>query len=278
MPDDSALSRIAEELRLSIVRPFAGGVWGATLVTDERGRELVLKTMQSDVWARVFARGASLANLLRANGYPAPEYVGTGAAHGATWSLQSVLPGEIPDTVSPGHMHQLLHLAQRHAGLAPRTDGAWLVHQAPYLKMSLETIIETPVTHDLALELNAVLERTRDAPLLQDGVVHNDFHHRNFLAVGDDVTGVFDWEFADEGDWRYDLVTLAWWTTVMSFPIAEIAVQRMREVCEPDVQALLTAIRTITQLDFDARNNPQFLPGLIERIQADVSPWWRTLA
>jgi aminoglycoside phosphotransferase (APT) family kinase protein len=114
-----------------------------------------------------------------------------------------------------------------------------------------------------------------DAPLLQDGVVHNDFHHRNFLAVGDDVTGVFDWEFADVGDWRYDLVTLAWWSTVMSFPVAAPAVQRMRAECEPDVLALFAAVRTISQLDFDARNNPQSLPGLIERVDAGVSSWWR---
>ena len=275
MPADSAVSKIAEELGLSIVRPFAGGVWGATLVIDERGRELVLKAMESEMWANVFARGASLASRLRSGGYPAPEYVGTGASHGATWSLQGVLPGEIPEAVSPAHMRQLIDLAHRHAGQAPGQRGAWLAHQTPYLRMSLKTITETAATHDLALELAAVLVRHRDAPLLQDGVVHNDFHHRNFLAVGDEVTGVFDWEFADVGDWRYDLVTLAWWSTVMSFPVADLAVQRMRDACEPDVLGLFAAIRTISQLDFDARNNPQFLPALIDRIQAGVSTWWR---
>jgi aminoglycoside phosphotransferase (APT) family kinase protein len=271
MPDDSAASHIAEGLGLSIVRPFAGGVWGAMLVTDAGGRdrELVLKTMQTEMWASAFARGASLANRLREVGYPAPEYLGTGAAHGATWSLQSVLPGEIPDAVSPAHMRQL------HAGVAQGERGAWLAHQAPYLRMSLKTITATPVTQELALELGDVLERAGDTPLLQDGVVHNDFHHRNFLAVGEDVTGVFDWEFADVGDWRYDLVTLAWWSTVTSFPVAALAVERMRDVCEPDALALFTAVRTISQLDFDARTNPQFLPGLIERIESDVSPWWR---
>jgi len=275
MPDESALWKIALDLGLTIVRPFAGGVWGATLVTDAGGRELVLKTMPTEMWPKVFARGASLANRLRDDGYPAPEYVGTGAAHGATWSLQRVLPGEIPDVVSESHMRQLLALAGRHANAVPGGQGARLAHQTLYLNMSLRTITQERTTRDLALELSAVLERTKDVPLLDDGVVHNDFHHRNFLAIGNDVTGVFDWEFADIGDWPYDLTTLAWWSTRMRFAVAKLAVDRMYEVCEPDVLALFAAVRTISQLDFDARNNPDFLPGLIESIEAHVAPWWR---
>jgi aminoglycoside phosphotransferase (APT) family kinase protein len=275
MPDQPPLTKIARDLGLTIVRPFAGGVWGATLVNDGTGRQLVLKTMPSEMWPRVFARGASLANRLRSSGYPAPEYVDTGAAHGATWSLQHVLPGAIPDVVSESHMRQLLALADFHAGAVPEGGGAWLAHQAPYLDMSLATITNTSATHALAIELSAVLDRTRSAPLLDNGVVHNDFHHRNFLAIGDDVTGVFDWEFADIGDWRYDLVTLAFWSTVVPSPHAKLAVDRMHDVCEPDVLALLTAVRTITQLDFDARNNPQSLAALVASIERDIAPWWR---
>jgi aminoglycoside phosphotransferase (APT) family kinase protein len=273
--DATALSNIAVDLNLTIVRPFSGGVWGATLVVDENGRELVLKTMPTEAWSNAFARGASLANRLHDSGYPAPSYVGTGAAHGATWSLQAVLPGAIPDVMSPSHMRQLIELSQRHAGSVPGGAGAWLAHQAPYLDMSLRTITEAAATRDLARDLGAVLERTRGARLLDDGVVHNDFHHRNFLAIGERVTGVFDWEFADIGDWRHDLITLAWWSTAMGFPVATLAVERMLEVCEPDVLGLLVAVRTISQLDFAARNNPEFLPGLIERVNACVSPWWR---
>lgn len=276
MPDESALAKIARDLGLTVVRRFAGGVWGATLVTDTSGSELVLKTMPAEMWSKVFARGASLANRLRDSGYPAPEYVGTGAAHGATWSLQLVLPGEIPDVVSTAHMQQLLALAERHAGVVPGGGGAWLAHQMPYLRMSLRTITQTPATRELALELSAVLERTKGAPLLDDGVVHNDFHHRNFLAIGDDVTAVFDWEFADMGDWRYDLATLAWWSQLMPSAVAKLAVDRVQEACEPDVLALFAAVRSISQLDFDARNHPDFLPGLIERIESHVAPWWRT--
>lgn len=282
MPEESALARIAADLSLTVVRQFAGGVYGAHLVTNAEGEELVLKTMPTEMWARAFAQGSSLANRLRATGYPAPEYLDTGATHGATWSLQRVLPGEIPEVMSESHMRELLALLDRHNGAVPEGGGKWLAHQMPYLQMSLSTILETPITRDLALELQAVLERTKDTPLLDDGVVHNDFHHRNFLAVGDDVTAVFDWEFADIGDWRYDLATLAFWSVLIPAQIppavAQLAADRLLEVTPPDVLALLTAVRTITQLDFDARNNPHFLPGLIASIWEKVACWWRPLS
>ena len=47
-------------------------------------------------------RGAELAERLRQQGYPAPVYVATGATSGATWSLQELLPGEIPPSLTVG--------------------------------------------------------------------------------------------------------------------------------------------------------------------------------
>jgi hypothetical protein len=279
MSDDSPLSRIAADLRLTIIRPLVGGVWGATLVSDANGQELVLKTMPTEMWPKVFERGASLANRLRSQGYPAPEYIGTGAAHGATWSLQHLLPGAIPDRMNEPQMRQLLALAERQSGAVPEGGSAWLRHQMPYAELALQTITDLASTRELALELRAVIARTKDVVLLEDGVVHNDFHHRNFLAQGDDVTGVFDWEFADVGDWRYDLVTLAWWCVRMRFTmpaaVVEMAVERMRSACPPDVMALFAAVRTVSQLDFDARTNPEFVPGLIADIESHLGAWWR---
>ncbi len=281
MPEDSPLTKIAAELNLTVVRQLDGGVWGAHLVTGADGTELVLKTMPTEMWPNVFALGASLANRLRVTGYPAPEYVDTGAGYGATWSLQRVLPGEIPDVMSESHMRQLLALLDRHNGAVPEGGGAWLAHQMPYLQMSLKTILTTEITRDIATELAEVLERADDVALLDNGVVHNDFHHRNFLAIGDDVSAVFDWEFANIGDWRYDLATLAFWSVLqpdgIPAPVAKLAVDRMHEVSPSDVLALLSAVRTITQLDFDARNNPQFLPRLMLGIESNVAPWWRRL-
>ena len=59
--------------------------------------------------------------------------------------------------------------------------------------------------------------------------MHGDFHHRNFLAVDDLVTGVFDWDIACPGDWRFDLVCLAF------------ACQMYPKTCEPDALAAVVA-------------------------------------
>ena len=99
MRADDLFPAIAAQAGVEIVGPLAGGVFGATLVRDAEGRELVLKAMASERWERIWARGASMANHLRASGYPAPEYVATGVAEGATWSLQERLRGDVPDVI-----------------------------------------------------------------------------------------------------------------------------------------------------------------------------------
>lgn len=275
---DSLLHSLARHLELEVVGPLAGGEFGAIQVADRDGRSLVLKALQSERWADIFARGASIANWLRAQGYPAPEYVGTGAALGATWSLQAWCEGEVPERVGPAHMRQLVELAGRHAGAGRKTT-PWFERQLPWLQESLETILANPLTRPLALELRDVLAEGHRVMLLEDGVVHGDFHHRNFLAIGDDVATVFDWEFASSGDWRYDVVTLAFWSLLapqhVAPDVAALVVERMFAVCPADVLALLAAVRAVTQLDFDARAHPEFLPGMTAGIEARIAPWWR---
>ena len=39
--------------------------------------------------------------------------------------------------------------------------------------------------------------------------MHGDFHHRDFSLDEGRVTGVFDWDIAGPGEWRFDLVNLA---------------------------------------------------------------------
>ena len=203
-------------------------------------------------------------------------------AANATWSLQERLPGAVPDVVTVGHMGQLLALAERHAGAAPepRKD-AWLAGQLPYLEHSLSRIVGDGRTRPLALELSAVLADHDAVALLNNGIVHSDFHHRNFLALDDEVTAVFDWEFASVGDWRYDLVTLAFWSVLIPWQIppdvADIAVARMRDRSPADLRALLTAVRAINQLDYDLRTKPDSLDSFVERVEREVAPWWRAV-
>ena len=81
------------------------------------------------------------------------------------------------------------------------------------------------------------------------------------------------------GDWRYDLVTLAFWSAIVPEQIApevaQIVVDRMRDRCPPDVLAFFAALRTLLQLDFDTRVHPDHLGLIIPRIEHGIAPWWR---
>ena len=83
----------------------------------------------------------------------------------------------------------------------------------------------------LRVVLGGTLTETRDPSLAQTTIVHCDFHHRNFLVEDGRVTGVFDWDIATPGDWRFDLVCLAF------------VCQMYPKTCEPD--ALATVITAV---------------------------------
>lgn len=278
MRDNSLPSRVADHLGLTIVRPLAGGEFGATLVADADGREVVLKALPSEDLAVLYERGASIANHMRLRGYPAPEYTGTGTALGAAWSLQEHLPGEVPDVMTEAHMRRLLQLCETHA-TAAAAIGRWRQERFTKIEDRINTLLGNGDARRLGEELAAVIERSADVQTLEDGVVHGDFHHRNFLAIGDEITGVFDWDFASPGDWRYDLVTLAFWSALIPSQIppdvASLAVERMNTHCPPDLRALLVALRAITQLDFDIRVHPNRLPEIIGGLESTIAPWWR---
>jgi aminoglycoside phosphotransferase (APT) family kinase protein len=274
------MPRIAEHLGLVIVRSLAGGEFGATLVTDANGRELVLKALPSEAWGPTFSRGAAIAEHMRARGYPAPAYVSTGTGLGVTWSLQQRLPGETPDVLRGTHMRQLLQLADTHAGAA-RSQGPGAAEELLGIRRWLDTTLALEATRPLAQELAAVIGRSSGLTLLRDGIVHGDYHHRNFLAIDDEITGVFDWEFASAGDWRLDVVILAYSSALVpeQVPpdIGRMAIDHARQACPQDVFAFFSAYRALCQLDFQARVRPDRLRQTVETMETVIGPWWRAV-
>jgi aminoglycoside phosphotransferase (APT) family kinase protein len=278
---DALLDRIADHLSVEVVSRLAGGEFGALLVRDRDGGELVLKALPSEEFADRFARGASLAMRLRSRGYPAPEYVGTGVALGATWSLQERMRGDIPEPPSTKHIRRLVELAEMHADAAG-DRGDPCAAGLENLERLWPNIASHEKTHELADEIRNAVRACDGVELRQSDVTHGDFHHRNFLALGDDVTCVFDWEFAAPGDWRADLVTLAFWCAVLRDYLipgdaGRIAIERAEELCPSPVLAFLAATMAARQLDFDVREHPERLEMITSSIERHVAPWWRAV-
>jgi len=273
---DGRLGEVAGELGLELVEVFGGGELGAALVRDRSdGRELVLKVLPGEVWARRFARGAALSARVRSSAYPVPRYVGTGVSSGVSWSLQERLAGEVPEVMSAAHARQLLALVRRHADAADR-EADVLARFDRELGDALARVGDVPDAAPLARELADALA-LRPTSLRTHDVVHGDFHHRNYLAIGDQVTGVFDWDLAWVGDWRIDLVNLACWSSWVPSQIppavARLVVEAVMAECEADLLALLTAFHTLTVLDFNVREHPDRVPWQLGAIDGTTRRW-----
>ena len=271
---------IDRALNLRVVRKFEGGEFGATLVADARGVQMVLKAIRSrDFLVRV-ETGARMAGQMRARGYPAPEYLGTGVELGMTWSLQTVLPGEIPDVLERGFAEQLLALAERHKDAAGE-DGDWLAGALKNARRAARSIQQHPDAPALAAEASVAVQRCAKVELGHGDVVHGDFHHRNFLAVGDTISGVFDWELSTPGDWRVDVATLAFWSKIVPSQIrptvAAIVEERLHGIAEPEIVALFGACLALNIIEFDQRVHPERLADLLRLLEEHIAPWWRAV-
>jgi aminoglycoside phosphotransferase (APT) family kinase protein len=275
---DDFLPSIAEELRLQLVAPLRHGEFGASLVRDANGQDLVLKAVPGTEWASRFAASGELVERLRARGYPAPAQLAAGVCGGASWSLQERLPGDPPDVISEAHVRTLVELAHLHRDAAGRRRD-WLPDSLPTMLRWIAECQQREETRALARFLMGALSSIGSVDLRCGDVIHNDFSHRNYLAVGVAVTGVVDWEQADAGDWRIDLVSLEYGITVepgsATPEAARVVSDAVRSDCPGNVRALFSAYQALRHLDYVARLHPARLPEIAQIIEARVAPSWR---
>lgn len=269
------LEDVAVELGLVLVRHFDDGVFGAALVHDAEGQDLVLKAQPQPDLEPLWATGAAMAAQLRAGGYPSPRYTGVGRTEQAVWSLQEHLPGTVVDRLTEPIATQLVGLARRHAvdcgRRRPWRDDAlaaargWLAELGPSLAPS-----------DAAV-LAGALERGTEAELFETTIVHGDFHHRNALVDGGRVVGVFDWDLAGPGDWRFDLVMLAFGgrlqPTACDPGALEVVSEAVSAECPDDVIALMTACQVLRLASMTATRAPARAPVLVAKMTKALANW-----
>ena len=250
-------------------------MFGAAFVEGRDGRVLVLKASTDLQLAPEWAMGAAASARLRELGYPASHYLETGTADTVIWSLQEVLPGSVPLIFTVGHAAQLLALVHRHD-----TDSGmrrpWDALARDISRRALADLGPLPDRFDETLR--SVLDRTEDVVLAQTTIVHGDFHHRNILVDDDRVVGVFDWDIVGPGDWRFDLVTLAFACqmypkTCETNAVAAI-VAAVREYCDAPTVAFLMACQTLRALSMLRSHRPDRLGQGSTRMQATLADWW----
>ena len=275
-PTASLVGRVADSLGLRVVGPLAGGLFGAVLVTGSKLERLVLKVLPQVELASVWATGAAMATRLREAGYPAPRYVGTGTMGDTVWSLQECLAGEVPRRLGSDHARQLVGLARRHdADSGLRRD--WRADAKAAARGWLATLPPS-VPRALEQRLRHVLDRAGYLEMIETSIVHGDFHQRNCLVDGDAVCGVFDWEIAGPGDWRFDLVNLTFWCLVSPSSCEHDAAQIVIEATKADtprpVATFMMACQVLRALSIAAAYRPSRLAATCQRIQANLAEWF----
>ncbi len=223
-------------------------------------------------------RSVSLAERLRARGYPIPPIVLAARRAGALVAVQGWMPGATEETVDDLLVTDVLRLNRLQRGLAEPDDG-----EEPWGDFVLRAL-RHGLSRDEGLCLHAPLQNRdgRTAALLRriqrcaddaasssleaGDIAHCDFHHRNVLRDRGRVSAVVDWDSARAGDAAYDLVTLAFCSAVAQ-KVDDGAVERLwrralEDRCRP-VIAAYAALLALRQVDWSIRH----------RSEADVTTW-----
>jgi aminoglycoside phosphotransferase (APT) family kinase protein len=248
--------------------PCRGGQVGAAYVTWPDGHRGVLTWRPGIDLARLREGPLAVIGALRAIGYPAPAAELTVPAGEAVAQVWELIPGAPVDRLTTALLHQALALNARQAG-------ALAGHRAiPAMNLFLAGDGPGFCLHEPLREHNARARRLDDwitgvgaahpGPLAGDDAVHGDFQPANFLADGDRMTGVVDWDGAARGDGRLDLVTLRFGVhTIPADPGVTERLDRMLDAIAPDALAPLWAHMSLRMTDWAIRH---FTP-------ADVEHW-----
>ena len=92
------------------------------------------------------------------------------------------------------------------------------------------------------------------------------------------MTGVFDWDIAGAGDWRFDLVSLAFGCTRRGKGCEPAALEAVsaavRRECDPAVAAFLMCCQTARILWMRRVRGPAAVERASLRLQETLAPWW----
>jgi Ser/Thr protein kinase RdoA (MazF antagonist) len=246
---------------------------GAVLVATADGQEQVLKTAADPALEPVWAMGADVATRLHEQGYPNPRIVGVGSTRTAVWSLQERVAGHVPHRLTAAQAAQLLALARRH-----NTDSG---RRRPWrddaIRAARGWLAESPIDPDCAAVLVAALDRGEGTDILDYTVVHSDFHHGNTLIEGDDIVAVLDWDIAGPGDWRFDLVILAFGCVVRPQfyepAAATLIIETVRSECPTDVAAMMMACQILRTTSMLAARSPETATQACSQMVAALRTW-----
>jgi aminoglycoside phosphotransferase (APT) family kinase protein len=252
------------------------GESGAYVVRDAAGARFILKFGRG----REFEpeRAARVTALLRAHGYPAPEYVMVGEIGGTRYAVQQMLAGGLllHSTLTPVRLDAILALSRLQRGCALEPGVAWMPELRRSIFEGFEDYCEidtlkdhSPETRRMLEHFQRIAEAAGNTPCPASDVVHWDFHGGNILVDGDRITGVIDWDGLRFGDASFDLMTLLFYSyrdEHARHPLWEEA----RAHSSARLLRLYLAHVIIRQLDWSIRNHSRHVSDFFTGFANDL--------
>jgi aminoglycoside phosphotransferase len=196
------------------------------------------------------AHGAKALDLLRDSGLAVvPTLIGRGQTNGASWTVETTLPGKRPSRLSPQLAKQVVALCAQF----PRSSGpprAVVSHIAAIARHMPQRVEE----------LTVISEKVADALSFLPGVLcHGDLWTSNLLVQGDRLSGLVDWD-----SWHEDGVP---GTDPLNLVAVQMQVAARREIGEiwlerPWRSSSFTDVMTGYWEAFGVRPTPEALDAL----------------
>ncbi|MFI9780284.1 phosphotransferase family protein [Streptomyces sp. NPDC051956] len=203
----------AHDEQFQLLHRFDDGVQsGAWILTDDTGRQAVLKWSPDLSWAPQIERAAAGVAKIRAAGYPTPAWLAVGTStDGFGYQIQELAPGRTRQQVTASEARLLIGVLEMHAGLDPDPQRCW--SEFVTTRMAGEDLwrqtAETGATgRDLVHACERLLAAHGPVTLPTEDLVHGDFRPGNILFDADRVSGVIDIEALGSGTRVFDYATL----------------------------------------------------------------------
>jgi hypothetical protein len=195
---------------------------------------------------------------LRSRDYPAPATLATGTVNDVRYALTELMPGSPLPELTAGFLPRVIDLVDRQRAIGLDGRAPWVLDMVTSVVDGRAGYCEHAAMQSYSSETAAILDRLRaiaaahaDIEVATDDVVHTDFHTRNMVVVGTEITGVFDWEGATSGDRTFDLVTQALYAPACRSALLEAAAERT----DPRALELYAAHMALRQVDWSIRHH-----------------------
>lgn len=266
---DLILRQLAETTGLLLTTdgtPSRGQVVAAYVRRPDGHRSVL--TAQPPGTLAAAQQAASLLEVARAGGVPAPRYELIAELPAAVVIVQELLPGTPPATITQRTVGSMIEVNHRGRGLlAGRTDlpppSLYLRTDGPGFCLHEPLRAYNPRTARLLDEIEEIGAAFPEH-LAGDDLVHMDFHSGNVLVnPAGEVTGVIDWDAINRGNGDFDLITLRFDLARRAPNLGHQLQHHLAQTVPEDLALAAWAHLSLRQVDWSIRHHTP----------ADVTTW-----